>query len=142
MLETGRVVEAGGENIKVRVEQKEECKACKACVFKDNGRVVTVPNTIGAKEGDEVGLEISEAANRLSTMIVFGLPLIMLAVGILIGKLCFEAEWAMFVFGFGMLIVSFATIILIDRILRKKKIMTAKAVNIQTKSDAEQKEST
>ncbi len=63
MRELGRVIETAGNMAKVEIFRRDECTRCKVCGFGSRDRIIAVAtNTVGAKEHDEVELELEAAS--------------------------------------------------------------------------------
>lgn len=92
MKGTGTVKVVRGEYIEVVAPRESECSSC---ALKDNcsnsylkeGQTIWVKNTIGAQVGDYVEFEFSEKDLNRGMFIVYGIPLIFIAVGAIIGSL-------------------------------------------------------
>lgn len=89
MREKGKVVELAGFVAKVSLEPSEACKDCPSCnLCRPAGdvRIVEVENKIGANVGDEVYIEISPKVGLIAVFLLFGLPVILGLVGLLVGN--------------------------------------------------------
>jgi sigma-E factor negative regulatory protein RseC len=83
MKERGRVVETAGNVAKVEILRKDECSRCKVCGFGSRDRIVAVAtNTIGAKEHDEVEVELEGSQVVRAAAILYLIPLAFLLAGI------------------------------------------------------------
>lgn len=119
MMEFGRVTEAKGDFAVVRVKKNKNCDKCAACSFGSDGYMsFRAINSKNAKEGDYVISEVSKTDAALSSFLLYGVPLIALAAGILIGQTFFE-QAAAFLLGFIMMFISFGVLFYIDRRLKK-----------------------
>lgn len=94
MTETGVVTEVKNGYAKVRVEKKEECAKCGMCLFKDNVSYTefSARDKIGASVGDTVEAEIGGSGRLLSCILVFLVPLILVACAALIGEFLINSE--------------------------------------------------
>jgi sigma-E factor negative regulatory protein RseC len=89
MREKGSVSEIAGPIARVIIEPSAACAQCPACGFcvaGTTGRVLEVENTLHARAGDEVLIEISTRKGLLASFIVFGLPILLGLAGILVGN--------------------------------------------------------
>ena len=84
--EQGIVLETIGEMAKVRIGRHEECGSCGACAGARQVVVDTV-NPLGAEVGQRVRFEFREENVLTGAFVVFVLPLILGAVGAVIGHL-------------------------------------------------------
>lgn len=90
----GVVTERGSGWVRVRVAASD-CARCGACgIFSRRGgeevEIIALDDT-GAREGDEVGLEVPGRAVLLSFLLAFGLPLLAMAAAYLLAFLLFLA---------------------------------------------------
>lgn len=87
MQETGKVIKDNGEFIKVLIVRRTACGDCGACQAgkKNLNMVLDIENTIDANLGDEVLLELNNENFLLASLILYGIPLIALIFGILLG---------------------------------------------------------
>lgn len=88
MIEKGKVIESRGFEAKVSIEPSEACKHCAASHFcrpAGESRVIEVENKVGAHVGDEVCIEISAKIGFFAFFLLFGLPVILGLVGIVLG---------------------------------------------------------
>jgi sigma-E factor negative regulatory protein RseC len=86
MRELGRVIETAGNMAKVEIFRRDECTRCKVCGFGSRDRIIAVAtNTVGAKEHDEVELELEAAQVVRAAVIVYIIPLIFLLFGLYLG---------------------------------------------------------
>lgn len=87
MLERGIVKAVEGERLIVTFKRTSACGKCNACgMLKDMSQVdVDVENTKGAKVGDQVCVEFSASNSLQSALIAYGIPFVMLLVGVFAG---------------------------------------------------------
>ena len=136
MKEIAEVVKADKNVATIKIERKSDCYACNACSFKNNANYVKLRaiNTIGAKKGDSVVVEM-ESNNRLTaSFLVYILPLIFAAIGLLIGSF-FDSEIWMFIICLTMLIVGYIIISIIDKRLTNKKGFSPEIMQILLKEN-------
>lgn len=76
------------------ITRTEACGECRACQMGQKA-IMHYPLPKGDyKEGDTVTLEIGDRMLTRATMIAYGIPLVSLFIGLLIGWALFKAEWA------------------------------------------------
>ena len=94
MTEQGKVVETKGNFAFVEINKKTECDKCGMCAFPKNASTIKLraENKISAKVGDTVILEREEKGKLLGTLLVFLVPLILIAISAIIGYLLIESE--------------------------------------------------
>ncbi len=89
--ETARVIKVEGTTTKVQLEVNSACGDCGSSGFchpaSGSKPLVEVTNEIHASEGDIISLEVAPTSRISSSLIVFGLPILMLGVGALTGNL-------------------------------------------------------
>ena len=76
------------------IVRSEACGDCHACDF---GKKETLYYPLPAgnfQEGDKVSIEISDRALGKATLIAYGLPLVCMLIGLALGAVIFDAEWA------------------------------------------------
>ena len=126
MRETGTVVEMAGHVARVQVEQGPHCGSCCACSALSGGSAeLDVPTDTTLEVGSRVVVEIPEQSSWVSSLLLFGLPLVGLVAGVVVGQ-----EWQPFglgsngaalILGFGLLVVLFAVSAAIDRAFVRKR---------------------
>ncbi|MEW9077088.1 SoxR reducing system RseC family protein [Terrisporobacter glycolicus] len=84
--EVGYVVEQNDDITKIKLGRHSECKNCGACPG-NNNLIVSVNNTIGAKVGDKVCVQIQQDNIVPSVYIVYIQPLLLVFMGSIIGYL-------------------------------------------------------
>lgn len=90
--EAGKVTKIDRGWIEVKIPTGKDCGFCSSklnCSFQgpDSAyRVQQVPYQSGIDVGDRLTLEIRESAQNISAVVLFGLPIILVLVGILAGK--------------------------------------------------------
>src|SRR5512138_2159744 len=91
MRETGKVVSTKNDRAEVEVAAKGECEHCTAagiCNWTGTSvRKVLAVNKAGAGAGDLVELETVEGSGAKSNLLVFGIPVLLMFAGVLIGGL-------------------------------------------------------
>jgi sigma-E factor negative regulatory protein RseC len=108
---------------RVEAERKTACGACNAADSCSSGVLsrlfaarkvsLTVKNTIGARIGDKVTIEVSDKGFLYGTFLVYLFPLLTMLATAILGKLLLSVvwqeagEWAVAVFGFLGLAASF-----------------------------------
>ncbi|WP_162523455.1 SoxR reducing system RseC family protein [Calorimonas adulescens] len=118
MLERARVVKTNGNIAKIVVVRSEMCGSCHACpVSRGEDFFLDVYNEAGAKEGDEVEVEMENNGFLSASLILYGIPLVAFFVGIFVGY--FISPYLGFdkpneiigaVFGFTFTIISYVVI--------------------------------
>ena len=90
-MEDGKVIRIEDNIAVVALEKGEECEGCKACcaISSDDSNVMIakVQNSLEAKEGDRVKIQITPSQTVLASAIVYMLPLVLFILGFLLGSL-------------------------------------------------------
>lgn len=130
MTESGTVIRLDGNFALVRIDKKAMCDSCRMCAFPKGEKHfdVRVENTLGAKEGDLVELSLHGHAALTSSVIVYLVPLVLAALGLLLGKL-FQNELISLFLCLIFLSLGYILVNRIDKKIRSKKhfapVMTA-----------------
>ncbi len=91
MQQTGKVVAASGGKATVRITRTDACGKCDAC-FRLGGNTadVDIDNPLNAQPGDTVAIELHGGSVLKASVLMYGIPLIGLFAGLLIGSLVSE----------------------------------------------------
>jgi len=84
----GTVVEVEGDRAVIELETNESCgssASCGCCSALQSGRRRLRVERNGLEAGDDVEVTMPAASGYLSALVVFGLPLVLFVVGMLIG---------------------------------------------------------
>ncbi len=88
MQRIGRVVALLGTRATICFEPVEACKKCDAAVLcqgASSNHTVMVENPLGARVGDDVLIEQAAGKALLSAFLLFGLPVLLAFVGLVLG---------------------------------------------------------
>ena len=87
MRQTGKVIELNGKKAIVRFQRSDACGHCNACFhLGSNEADIDIENSLNAKAGDVVGIELHGKSVFKASLIVYGVPLIALLIGAFIGS--------------------------------------------------------
>lgn len=106
----------------VRFPRKTACENCRMCLKPKEEMYVElkVKNTLGAKEGDRVSVSVGDRAVVSASMIVYLIPLALLAAAL--GATSFASDLALSLgCAGGALILGFGIVALIDRKIKNKR---------------------
>lgn len=83
MQEKGIVIQSVGGKAQVRIERTESCEGCHGCLYQADGHfmVADVVDRVGASPGDRVRIETDGPTPVSASLLVFGVPLVMLFAG-------------------------------------------------------------
>lgn len=118
MKQTGIVFELNDDKAKIIVTRLaacgSSCESCSAHCGENKQEYINVKNDIGLKIGDRVEITTDSKAVLKYIALVYGLPLIFLISGVVIGMLLNLKEMYSLLVGFVFMIVSFILIKTID----------------------------
>ncbi len=119
MQEIGIVTSTEGPMAKVLVKKGGVCEKCTmgTCELKDDGAEITAFNSVKATKGQRVKVVMKSYTYLKGSMMIYGLPLVTLIAGAVVGKELVAPEFPGFdpdmmsaIVGFGALGVSFVFI--------------------------------
>ena len=96
MTKQAVVVSVDG-SLKAEIIRSEACAQCRACEIGQKERVLCELPEGNWNEGDIVTLTLPDRAFTRAALIAYGVPLIALLIGLIVGKLLFESESLQFV---------------------------------------------
>src|SRR4030042_6648490 len=95
IVEEGIVISVMGSDVEVELSGNENCNECSARLFckpkTDKSNVLKLKDVLDVKAGDVVRIAIKGSALFNATVVLYGLPLILLLAGLLIGLNLFSA---------------------------------------------------
>jgi len=116
MEETGIVESIEGNTLKIALFRKPLCDKCGLCRNQEKSKMyLEVENTLNAKVGDEVTVEISTSNLGISA-VIYGVPSAFFILGILLGIFLFRTEISGFIAGLIFLAAAFIVIKLCNAI--------------------------
>ena len=96
------------------------CAHCGACLtVGDSEMEISLPNTLGAKEGDRVAVDLSPKRVVQASLLAYAVPLVLLIAGVLVGSRI--ADWAGFVLGIAACGISYLILRIVEKKSAKKK---------------------
>jgi positive regulator of sigma E activity len=109
MRETGKVVSTHNDRAEVEVAARGECEHCTAagiCNWTGTSlRKVLAVNKAGTAAGDVVELETVEGTGAKSNLLVFGIPVLLMLAGVLVGGLAIRKDlWSGILSGVGLVL--------------------------------------
>lgn len=115
----GTVTETNQGMAKVAFKRSKACGDCHACAsFGDGNALIELENTLGAKAGDRVVIELHPGGVFKASLILYGIPLAALLAGVLVGSRISGLASALI--GIGAAAVSLVLIKLMDKHFNKK----------------------
>ena len=116
----GIVTEINGKDAKVRFLRGSACAHCGACLTVGSSEMeITLQNTLGAKPGDRVKVDLSPKRMVQASLLAYAVPLALLIAGVLIGTQ--YADWAGLALGIGACGVGYLILRLVELRSRKRK---------------------
>ncbi len=139
MAEIATVIEKNGGKIVGSLTRKDACSGCHACSVGGNEdeMIITALNSCGADIGDKVSIELTTDVMLKATFIMYGIPLVTLFTGFLLGSYLapdfgMNADILGFMTGITFLVVTLICIKIYDKKIDKSKYL-AVATNIVNK---------
>lgn len=128
MIEKAKVISVYGETAKVYLKRSsacgDSCGKCGGCT--PTGNYVEVINKIGAVAGQEVEIEMKTQVFMNAILLNYGLPLVMLIVGMFAGvfiknafNLSLSSDLLSVILGFGLMAVSYLIANRVDKRYKK-----------------------
>ena len=131
MLERGKVTAIMDDNVQVQFKRTSACDKCRACSIDQGGNVsIILKNDLGAKVGDIVEVEILGKAVTLSYLIVFGIPLVMALLGVILASAARFSELYSIITVAGSLVFGFLVVFVIDKIIAKNQKFAPKIIRV------------
>jgi sigma-E factor negative regulatory protein RseC len=87
--EQGVVIKTDGTIARILVQKRGACEGCAAtgvCETSDEGMEIDALNSVNAKVGQKVKVSITSQTYLKGTLLIYGLPLVSLITGAIIGK--------------------------------------------------------
>ncbi len=111
MSENGKIVELKDDMAVINIVRNEACGNCKACdKGQDNIMIMTAKNECNGKVGDIVSVELEVNKLIFATFILYGVPLITMVLGVVVGSLIFNNELLSFFLGIIFLLLTYGVI--------------------------------
>ena len=83
MQEQGIVIRSAGGRAEVRIDRTQSCEGCHGCLYQADGNfmVADVVDRVGTEPGDRVRIETEGPSPVSASLLVFGVPLVLLFAG-------------------------------------------------------------
>lgn len=128
ILENGRAV--------VRFERTKACKNCKMCANAGENHALTeVENTLRTKVGDAVEISLHSKSLLQATLIAYGIPLLMLLIGVVVGSMWSDAVGA--IAGIVLALAAFAILRLLEPRFSRMTTFKPRMIDIIETADKE-----
>lgn len=104
----------------IRFLRGSACAHCGACLtVGDSEMEISLPNTLGAKEGDRVAVDLSPKRVVQASLLAYAVPLLLLIAGVLIGSRI--ADWAGLALGVAACGIGYLILRIVEKKSAKKK---------------------
>jgi len=148
LIETGIVSAIQGNNVSVSTQNQLACSSCKAIDSCGNGIlekffsgkifVTEMQNTIGAKIGDKVRIQIPKNSVTQAALVVYILPLVVMILAALVASSLGASEnWSILSSVIGLLLGLFVTKYYNHKILNRESYLPKMVLIIDTNADKE-----
>ncbi|MDR2635191.1 MAG: SoxR reducing system RseC family protein [Clostridiales bacterium] len=121
MVERGTIVKLKKDKAVVSFDRHSACDKCRMCVVSKGGMKVEIliKNTLDKNVGDTVSVEMGNKYVMTAALIVYVIPLILVAVGLICGKSA--GETVQIILACAGLVLGFAIGVVLDSALKKIK---------------------
>jgi len=129
IIEKGIVLSAADGHAEIALIQTGSCEECSAKIFckpseKKDTKIIEAEDPYGVQPGDEVQIEIAGTDILKASFMLYGMPLIIILLGIILGMSIFNGtslpELLSFLFSVGITALYFSVIFLINKIKHAK----------------------
>ncbi len=129
IIEKGIVLSASDGTARIMLDESGKCEECSAKIFckpagSIDAKILEVEDSYGVKAGDKVDIEVIGSDIFKASVMLYGIPMIILIVGILLGMSIFSGlslkELFAFLFASGLTLV-YAVILLVLNKLKPLK---------------------
>lgn len=125
----GTIEQVNDGKAMVVFKRSKACGDCHACAsFGDGRSVIELENTLGAKVGDRVRIELHSGAVFKASLILYGIPLAALLAGVLIGSRISDLAAALL--GICAAAAALAAIRLLEPRIRKKRTFAPRMLEL------------
>ncbi|MBN1637754.1 MAG: SoxR reducing system RseC family protein [Ignavibacteriales bacterium] len=122
-IESGKVIKIDGKIVEVELNTTDACEECTAKIFckpkSDGKKTLTAVDEIGVSIGDKVKISLAGKIVFKMSFLLYGIPLILLVVGIFIGLRIFadnaSIELFSFLFGLSIMIIYYFVFYLLNK---------------------------
>ncbi len=105
---------------RIRFLRGSACAHCGACLtVGDSEMEISLPNTLGAKEGDRVAVDLSPKRVVQASLLAYAVPLLLLIGGVLLGSR--YADWAGLALGVAACGISYLILRVVEKSSAKNK---------------------
>jgi len=137
MQEKAKIIKTKKNNAIARVNRKSACGSCGMCAIKPKDLFIdlTVQNTLNAKVGDEVLIDVSAGSVAKMSLVAYLIPLVLGIVFLMVFYYFVKTEWLTIIAFFVGLAFGFLIVFVIDKKIYSKQKNQPKMVAIITDDD-------
>ncbi len=130
MRERALVTEVKDNYLKARIERHSACDSCGMCGLSKENKYVEIEliNTVSAKTGDVITVEIKNQSTTKVTTIIYFLPMLLGFIFLLVAYLLSLPEWVQSLSFLGGIALTFTVLAIIDKKLKKSNFVDIKIV--------------
>ncbi len=132
-IETGEVEEIRRGWVKIKLGGSSFCDECKLCSNRGDEKILEIPDTGSLQVGDKVKLSMPEGKMAVFSLLSFGLPLLFLLAGAVLGFSFFKQEGLQALSALGMLIIGVFIAMGISRSKWKKTVSKVEIIEVARK---------
>lgn len=116
----GIVTAISGNTAKIHFLRGSACAHCGACLtVGDSEMEISLPNTLNAKVGDRVSVDLSAKRVVQASLLAYAVPLLLLIAGVLVGSRI--ADWVGLVLGIAACGIGYLILRVVERTNRNKQ---------------------
>lgn len=131
MEEEGRIIKIEGNLARIEIERKSACRTCGLCSLRGkNTMLAEAENSIGAKAGERVRIEIPSSIILKGALLFYILPLAALILGMVLGIKITHLQTGGLILGFFFFVFSFILIWLYSKKRKAQNIYRSKITRI------------
>ncbi len=114
MEQYGEVIGAEGDTATVRFKRSKACGKCRACfTLGSDAALIEIENTLNAKVGDIVEIQLHANSMVKATLMMYGIPLMGLIIGVIAGSFI-GGDAAALICGAGLALITYVIIHLFE----------------------------
>ncbi len=129
-IETGEVEDIKEDKVRIRLEESSFCRECRLCYGKGKEKILEIPDSGNLRIGDRVKLSIPEWKMAVFSLLSFGLPLLFLLAGGILGYHFFKRESIQALVTLGMFFLGLLLALGISRSKEKKTMDKIKVLEV------------
>ncbi|MBE5734217.1 MAG: hypothetical protein E7347_04100 [Clostridiales bacterium] len=136
MRESGIITQINGENATVKVDKRDECSKCGMCLFPKGASSIefNAKNPLNAKVGDTVIIENQKDAKLFGAVLVFLVPLLLIALSAVITYVFIKNEIWMLILSVIFIVLWYTILAVIDKKLKNSLKYCSVIVEIKEKN--------